>query len=265
MKRVWKYLEPCVALVWRHVLVMRPEWVAEMLYWTALDVIAIGFLVRGFVAADVAQHMFAFLSANIALWYVVTRSALVVSWMLLDDLFEANFIATFATPLRLHQWICAGMMLGLLGGLLNLLVAWPVIWAVFGYNVFALGPVLFAIIPVLIVSGCGIGFIVSSVILRVGKKGSMLTFQLIWSVMPLACVYYPLQALPLVIQKIAVWVPMTHVFVAVRSHILYQTPLYGSLAHALPLAVGWLAVTVIIFWIVFTRSKRDGLAQLEAE
>lgn len=261
-----KWIRPCVALVYRHTLaMMRPAWFAEMVYWAALDIIAVGLLVRGMLGATQADQILSYLLVGMSLWLVIAKSALTIPFMLLDELFEANFIATFTTPIKLGQWVCAGMFMGVLAGALNMLIAWPIVWMAFGYNVWVLGPQLLLVILVLAICGWSLGFAVSAFMLFVGKKGTILTFQLVWSVLPFACVYYPIDVLPLVMQKIAWCVPMSHVFLGMRAHMMHDASLVEPLTYALLLAFVWLMVALCVFWWAFVLSKRRGLVRLELE
>lgn len=91
---------------------------------------------------------------------------------------------------------------------------------------------------------------------------SMLPFVICWSLLPFSCLYYPIEVFPLFLQKIIWFIPMSHIFTAVRT-ILNGGSAGASIAISFGLNVIYLILAVVFFAFMFNRSKKRGLARLE--
>jgi ABC-2 type transport system permease protein len=247
---------------------VRVSWLIEIGYWTLLDIIIFGSLgsAATMLTGGTNQIMIQTLVTNAVLWYLVIRGALSIGFTLLNELYDANFIALFATPLRTLEWIIASAIVGTLGALTNLMLGWGTALLVFNCNVLALGaPVIIIIIGLLLIAGWIVGLLLMCVLLFVGKKGTGLAFAICWSLAPFSCVYYSTEALPLFLQKIVTWIPMSHVFTATRAFIATRAWQWRELLIGLGLNSLYLILACVLFALMFGRSKKRGLARLELE
>ena len=137
-------------------------------------------------------------------------------------------------------------MLILLGGVL--------LGAEIVFSVKALLPVVLLIVVTL-----ALGLIAASVTLVV-KRGEPISASVHVINGLLAGVLYPVTVLPLWLQTIADWVPLTHALALLRSAILPQAT--ASSMHHLPILVGMTAalgvLSVLIFSWALDRAKRKG-------
>ncbi|HWW53514.1 MAG TPA: hypothetical protein VNY84_07090, partial [Acidimicrobiales bacterium] len=97
--------------------------------------------------------------------------------------------------------------------------------ALFAFNITTLGLSLLPIVALLLVVGWSVALFVVGLVLRVGQGAEILAWGLLALVMPLSGVFYPISALPGVLQPIATVLPTTHVFAAARAVVA---------GHALP-------------------------------
>ena len=72
--------------------------------------------------------------------------------------------------------------------------------AFFGFNLYGLGLALAAFFVNLILTSWAVGIVVSGVLLRNGMGAESLAWTLMFVLMPLTCVYYPVSVLPLWLQ-----------------------------------------------------------------
>ena len=137
-------------------------------------------------------------------------------------------------------------MLILLGGVL--------LGAEIVLSVMARLPVVLSIVVTL-----ALGLIAASVTLVV-KRGEPISASVHVITGLLAGVLYPVTVLPLWLQTIADWVPLTHALALLRSAILPQAT--ASSMHHLPILVGMTAalgvLSVLIFSWALDRAKRKG-------
>lgn len=257
------------AVVFRHLMTMkRVSWFVEVGYWIALDIIIFGSLGKAtamMAPSNTSTAVMQVLITNAVLWYLVLRGALTIGFTLLNELFDMNFIALFATPLRTIEWIISAIIVGTIAALVNVTLGWIIALLVFDCNIFALGTITIALAFSLLLSGWMIGLLLMSVLLWVGKKGTGLAFAICLSVVPFSCVYYPLDVFPVFLQKIVVWIPMAQIFTAIRTMLMTGVRSWRPIIMSLGLNVVYLALAALLFIAMFKRSKKRGLARLELE
>lgn len=262
-------LQRISAIVFRHLMTMyRVSWLVEITYWTLLDTVIFGSLGKATTmlaptGSDVA--IVQALITNTILWYIVLRCAITIGFCLLNELFDANLIVLFATPLRKLEWIIGCIITGSITALINVSIGWLLAWYFFGCNIFAFGLPAFAALCALLISGWILGLLIMCVVLFVGKKGTSWAFIIVWSLVPFSCVYYPLDVLPRVLQVLASGIPMAHVFVGMRELIMHGTNPWVHIGISFVLDIIYLVLAIILFVLMFKRSKKSGLARLELE
>jgi len=256
------------AIIFRHLMTMRRiSWIIEITYWTILDIIVFGSLGTITAQASMAGSGEAAMNAlitNSVLWYVVFCSAITIGSSLLNELFDANLISLFSTPLQVVEWIIATTFVGSIAALINVALGWIIALLMFDCNIFALGflPTI-AIIGSLLISSWGIGLVLMSVLLFIGKKGSGLAFVICWSLLPFSCIYYPIHALPKLLQLFSFYVPMAHVFGSIRDSLATGTIAWHEIGLSFALNGFCIVAAILIFVAAFKKTKKSGLARLE--
>ncbi|MDU3133882.1 MAG: ABC transporter permease, partial [Bradyrhizobium sp.] len=87
----------------------------------------------------------------------------------------------------------------------------------FDFNFYSLGLPLIAFFCNLIFTSWAVGIFVSGLVLRNGLGAESIVWTLMFALMPLACVYYPVQVLPHWLQWVAWSLPPTYVFEGMRA------------------------------------------------
>ena len=87
----------------------------------------------------------------------------------------------------------------------------------FDFNLFGLGFALVAFFCNLIFTSWAVGIVVSGLVVRNGMGAESLAWTLIFILLPLACVYYPVSVLPVWLQWAAWLLPPTYVFEGMRA------------------------------------------------
>ena len=257
------------AVVFRHLITMkRPSWFIEITYWTVLDIIIFGSLGKAtmMMAPTVSNDaIMQTLITNAVFWYLVLRSSISIGFSLLNELFDMNLIALFATPLQTVEWIISAIIVGTISAMINMFFGWIMALLVFDCNVFALGLATIPIIISLLLSGWTMGLILMSVLLSVGKKGTGLAFAICWSLVPFSCVYYPIEVFPIFLQKFALWIPMAQLFTAIRTILTTGASPWKFILTSFELNTIYLILAAFLFMFMFKRIKKRGLARLELE
>jgi ABC-2 type transport system permease protein len=119
--------------------------------------------------------------------------------------------------------------------------------ALFAFNVTDIGLALVPIVALLLVVGWAVGLIVIGLILRVGQGAEILAWGLLAMLMPLSGIFYPVSALPGLLQPLGTALPTTHIFVAARAVLEGNALPWDELAIA---AAGTAVLAVGSVWFV---------------
>jgi ABC-2 type transport system permease protein len=87
----------------------------------------------------------------------------------------------------------------------------------FGFNLYGMGLALAAFFLNLILTSWAVGIFVSGVVMRNGLGAENLAWTVMFLLMPLTCVYYPVSVLPPWLQIAAWLLPPTYVFEGMRA------------------------------------------------
>ena len=95
-------------------------------------------------------------------------------------------------------------------------------------------------------------------LLRNGMGAESLAWTLMFVLMPLTCVYYPVSVLPDWLQAIAWALPPTYVFEGMRALVLEQVFRADLMIEAFALNVVYFAVAVFVFLALLKSARRVG-------
>src|SRR5438128_11755655 len=211
------------AMVLRYLYLLRSSWtrLLELIYWPAVQL-----LVWGFLQFYIAQNSGFFARAGgvfigaVLMWDVLFRGQLGFSISFLEEMWSRNLTNLMISPLRPIEFVCALMTMSLIRLAIGMLPVTFLAIAFFGFNVYGLGLALAAFFVNLILTSWAVGIVVSAVLLRNGMGAESLAWTLMFVLMPLACVYYPVSVLPDWLQVVAWALPPTYVCEGMRALIM---------------------------------------------
>ncbi len=87
----------------------------------------------------------------------------------------------------------------------------------FDFNLYGLGFALVAFFLNLILTSWAVGIFVSGLVLRNGMGAESMAWTIMFLLLPLTCVYYPVAVLPGWLQSVAWALPPTYVFEGMRA------------------------------------------------
>jgi ABC-2 type transport system permease protein len=96
------------------------------------------------------------------------------------------------------------------------------------------------------------------VILRNGMGAESLAWTLMFVLMPLTCVYYPVSVLPTWLQSIAWALPPTYVFEGMRALVLDHVFRADLMITAFALNAVYIGLAVVIFLQLLNSARRIG-------
>ena len=231
------------AIARRHayVLLRSPHRLFDVTVWPIVDTVLFGslgvFFARQGGPSSPAQASAAYLLSGIVLWHVVYQAQIAVSTGFMEETWSRNLLSLMVTPLRELELVGGIALFGLAKLVMGVGVVALAAYALYAFDVTALGLGLVPVMAVLLAGGWAIALLVIGLMLRFGNGAEALAWGIMFLVMPLGGVFYPVEALPGFIRPISVLLPTTHAFAAGRDLIDGGPMPWGELALA---AVGTL-------------------------
>ncbi len=249
------------AMVLRYLYLLRSSWtrLLELIYWPAVQLFVWGFLQLYITenAGFFARAGGVFIGA-VLMWDVLFRGQLGFSVSFLEEMWSRNLSNLMISPLRPIEFVSALMIMSLIRLAIGMVPVTLLAIAFFGFNLYSLGFALAAFFLNLILTSWAVGIVVSGVLLRNGMGAETLAWTLMFVLMPIACVYYPVSVLPDWLQVVAWMLPPTYVFEGMRALIMDQVFRADLMIEAFALNALYFAAAVIAFLQLLASSRRAG-------
>lgn len=234
------------AVIDRHALVLRraPHRWFDVLVWPVVDALLFGSL-GVFVAEQSggdSQAGVAYLLAGILLFHVIYQVQIAVSTGFLEETWSRNLLNLMTTPLKETEYAIGVAAFGLVKLAIGLTVVALAAFGFYSFNILDVGWGLLPIGALLMVCGWTISLFVIGLVLRFGQSAEVLAWGILFVIMPLSGVFYPVEALPGLLQPLASALPTTHLFAAARALLDGDPMPWDELAYA---AVGSCVVAVL--------------------
>ena len=249
------------AMVLRYLYLLRSSWsrLLELIYWPAMQL-----FVWGFLQFYVAQNSGFFARASgvfigaVLMWDILFRGQLGFSVSFLEEMWSRNLSNILISPLRPVEFVCALMIMSLIRLAIGMVPVTLLAMAFFGFNLYGLGLALAAFFANLILTSWAVGIVVSGVLLRNGMGAESLAWTLMFVLMPLTCIYYPVSVLPDWLQLVAWALPPTYVFEGMRALVMEQVFRADLMVAAFALNALYFAAAVLAFLELLKSARRVG-------
>ena len=249
------------AMVLRYLYLLRSSWtrLLELIYWPAVQLFVWGFL-QFYIAQNsgfFARASGVFIAA-VLMWDVLFRGQLGFSVSFLEEMWSRNLANLMISPLRPIEFVCALMIMSIVRLAIGVVPVTLLAIAFFGFNLYGLGLALVAFFVNLILTSWAVGIVVSGLLLRHGMGAESLAWTLMFVLMPLACVYYPVSVLPDWLQGLAWALPPTYVFEGMRALVMEHVFRADLMVEAFALNAVYFAAAVLAFLQLLKSSRRIG-------
>jgi ABC-2 type transport system permease protein len=249
------------AMVLRYLYLLRSSWtrLVELVYWPAVQLFVWGFL-QLYIAQNsgfFARTSGVFIAA-VLMWDVLFRGQLGFSVSFLEEMWSRNLSNLMISPLRPIEFVTALMVMSLIRLAIGMVPVTFLAIAFFGFNLYSLGLALAAFFVNLILTSWAVGIVVSGVLLRNGMGAESLAWTLMFVLMPLTCIYYPVSVLPGWLQTVAWALPPTYVFEGMRALIMEHVFRADLMIEAFALNLVYFAAAVVAFLELLKSSRRAG-------
>lgn len=257
----WRRIKAVVFHSWHHLTHSLETWMD--IFWVPM----IQALVFGGVAMFFAQsagEAAQFIVFGILLWSGMEAGSYSIAVGALWEIWSRNFTNFFVSPLTLEEFIVGHIIFGLFKQFLTVSVLSIVVFAAFGFSLFAIGPTLPVHFFLLMVFGYAVGMLALGLILWFGTRIQSISWSLIYFIQPIVGVFYPISILPVWLQQIAFVFPPTYVFESARAAVISGVPQWNYLWLAFILDLIYLCAAYFFMKSAWDRARRRGtLAKIE--
>ncbi len=237
----------------------------DICFWPVIDLFVWGFLTVYLAQARGGGYVaLSWLIGGVIFWTLLYRSSQDVAVQLLEDIWARNFLNLFASPLRLSEFVLALLIVTCLKVLLTLVIVGLLAYAVYAFDIFAVGFYLLPFLGVLFLFGWAMGLVVAALIVRYGSRVQIFAWGAAFLIQPISAVFYPVDILPAPLAALARANPATYVFEGMRAVLLQGTFAADQWLLALALSGVALALSVWLFYALFDQARGRGmLARLD--
>jgi ABC-2 type transport system permease protein len=249
------------AMILRYWYLLISSWprLLELIYWPTLQIITWGFL-QTYIATNAGFFARAggTLIGAVILWDILFRGQLGFSISFLEEMWARNLGNLMMSPLKPIEFLIALMAMSLVRLAIGVIPMTLLAMVFFHFNFYSLGLPLIAFFCNLIFTSWAVGIFVSGLVLRNGLGAESIVWTLMFALMPLACVYYPVQVLPHWLQLVAWSLPPTYVFEGMRALLTDHVFRADLMLTALGLNAALLLASFAAFIALLRSARRAG-------
>lgn len=249
------------AMLRRYLYLMRGSWPRqiELVYWPTVQMLMWGFLQLYLAqAAGPAAFVAGTFIGAVLLWDILFRGQLGFSISFLEEMWARNIGHLMMTPLRPVEFAAALMMMSIVRVAIGIVPVTLMAIAFFGFNLWGMGLALAAFFLNLFLTSWALGLFVCGLVLRQGLGAESMAWSLAFLLLPLTCVYYPVDTLPGWLQWISLALPPTYVFEGMRALLLDGVFLGHYMLIALALNIVYFAAGLWAFLKFFDSARNVG-------
>jgi len=247
-----------LGMVLRYWYVIRSSWprTAELIYWPLVQMLMWGFL-QSYLAerSGFAANAAGLFIGGVLLWDILVRSQLGFAVAFLEEVWSRNLGHLMMSPLRPNELVISLILVSLLKLGVAMVPVALLAYLFFGFNLLSLGLAFAAFFANLVIMSWSLGLVSTGAVIRWGMGAESFAWLVVFALMPLCCVYYPVSTLPGWLHPLAYALPPTYVFEGLRALVLHQTFEAGLMARALALNVVYFVLALGVFHH-FLRSAR---------
>jgi len=254
------------AIILRYLFLFRHSFdrLSDSFYWPTID-LAVWGLTGSYLQQLQPNHLtpiVVMIVSGIVFWYIVWRAQYEITVNLLEDLWDRNLINAFVAPLQFSEWIVSFLLLGIIKAAISLFFTAFVAYVLYKVQIFMYGLYLIPFFALLLMTGWFVGLFVTGLILRYGTRIQTLAWAMVAVISPFSAVYYPVSALPVWAQKIALFIPSTYVFEGMRQVINGHNVDFQKMLISLLLNIVYLSLAIIFVRRSFKKLLQTGFINI---
>ncbi len=236
----------------------RLDRIFDLFYWPLIDLFVWGFATY-FIEQISEVNVLSMFLGGVILWLFVWRSTQDIAVYVLEEFWNRDLYNLYTTPLKPIEHMTAVILFSVCRAAISFTLLITLAFLLYAFNIFQFGLYLPIFITALVLVGWVMGLFVTSLIFRFGHRIQVFAWSIVWGIQPFSCVFYPLSALPSWAQKIAVVLPTTHIFEAMRAVIQGSPISWGGVIYSF--AASFVLLGIVSFMLVkaIQHGKKTGL------
>ena len=159
---------------------------------------------------------------------------------------------------RISEILTSLIFTALVRALIGLIPAVLLTSPLFGISILELGIYLFFLFLSLYIFGITLGILVSAGLLRFGPSFENIAWSTMFLLAPFGCIYYPIEILPEIFQKIAYMLPLVYIFEEARNILINNTVDISNLIQAYMLNMVYIIISITLFFYSFNKARDKG-------
>jgi ABC-2 type transport system permease protein len=230
----------------------------DIIYWPVLNIFIWGFLTI-YINKISNYNLLSMILGGIILWLFVWRSTQDMGIFVLEEFWNRDLYHLYSSPIKPSEHILAIIITGLVRALAAFLLVLAVSFIFYSFNVFIFGIYLPLFVLLLTLVGWVLGIFIVSMIFRWGHRIQVFAWSIPFGIQPFCCILYPLSALPAWAVPIAVALPPTHVFEAMRDVIAGNPLPWNHIIYAVGTTLVLLVIGAAVLGKAIRHARRTGL------
>jgi ABC-2 type transport system permease protein len=209
-------------------------------------------------STSLAAHAAGLFVGGVLLWDILVRSQLGFSVAFLEEIWSRNLGHLMMSPLRPGELIASLMVVSLIKLTVAMVPVAILAYIFFGFNLLGLGLAFAAFFANLVILSWALGLISTGAVLRWGMGAESVAWLIVFLLLPISCVYYPVATLPGWLQPLALALPSTYVFEGLRAIVLEHAFRGDHMLRALLLNLIYVAGAYVLFRALLESARQKG-------
>ncbi|MEO7253550.1 MAG: ABC transporter permease [Casimicrobium sp.] len=253
------------AMLARHFFLIRKSWprLLSFAYYPVMQLLMWGFVTQYLgpqsASQGVLQAVPGILLTGVLLWDVLVRGELGLFLSFLEEMYSRNLGNLFVSPLRLHEFVIAQMLMSIVRVVIGSGMALLVAVTFFDLKIAREALGLSLCLGCLLMFGWAVGLLANGLVLRFGLGAEEIGWAVVFLIGPLSGAYYPISVLPTWLQSVAYALPTAWAFEAMRAALIDGRIAWNLLATSLVLNVVYFAGCAFLFWRFVESGRERGL------
>lgn len=253
------------AMLSRHFFLIRKSWprLFSFAYYPVMQLLVWGFVTQYLgpqsASQGVLQAVPGILLTGVLLWDVLVRGELGLFLSFLEEMYSRNLGNLFVSPLRLHEFVIAQMLMSIVRVVIGSGMALLVAVTFFDLKVAHQALGLSLCLGCLLMFGWAVGLLANGLVLRFGLGAEEIGWAVVFLIGPLSGAYYPISVLPTWLQTVAYALPTAWAFEAMRAALIDGKIAWDLLTTSMLLNVVYFAGCAFLFWRFVESGRERGL------
>ena len=233
--------------------------ILDLVYWPSIQITLWGFISNFFATHTTYYNNAVGVILTCAILYdFLFRTSIGFNMLFLEEIWSRNFTNLFIAPMRIGEILTSLVITALIRSLIGLVPAILLTSPLFGISILDLGIFLFFLFLSLYIFGITLGILVSSGLLRFGPSFENIAWSTMFLLAPFGCIYYPIETLPEIFQKIAYILPVVYIFEEARNILINQTVNIQNVYYAFMWNAFYFSHSIVLFYYSFNVAKNKG-------